>query len=122
MQKVKALLIKANPIEVSRVELTNLDDYRKAVNGHIEHIMLSEGISMYVNDEGKLLDLPINPVATLATMINSNIQDVIAGDVVITSHLNPKGVRDGGDYDVPSWAVDAFEYLGKIADKVVLQR
>lgn len=122
MQKVKALLIKANPTEVSKVEVSNLDDYRKAVNGHIEHVMLNEGLSMYINEEGKLLDLPVNPTATLATMINSRIEDVICGDVLITCHLSPQGVRDGADYDVPAWAVDAFEYLAKFADKAVLQR
>lgn len=59
----------------------------------------------YVHDEGKLLDLPLNPMACIL------FDQVIHGDVVLVNGTNPEnGDYDGESYDVP---VAFSEYLIK---------
>lgn len=51
----------------------------------------------YVHDEGKIIDLPLNPVATV--LFEQNIY----GDVLLVSGTNPEtGEYDGENYDVPT--------------------
>ena len=51
----------------------------------------------YVHDEGRILKLPLNPMATMLFEQN------IFGDVVLVSATNPEtGEADGEDYDIPS--------------------
>jgi len=51
----------------------------------------------YVHDEGRILNLPLNPMATMLFEQN------IFGDVVLVSATNPEtGEADGEDYDIPS--------------------
>lgn len=51
----------------------------------------------YVHDEGRILDLPLNPVATV--LFEQNLY----GDVLLVSGTNPEtGEYDGENYDVPT--------------------
>jgi hypothetical protein len=51
----------------------------------------------YVHDEGRIIDLPLNPVATV--LFEQNIY----GDVLLVSGTNPEtGEYDGENYDVPT--------------------
>jgi hypothetical protein len=60
-----------------------------AVGGYIEHITLDgvfEGYSLYVNEEGKLLNLPINKVATaIWERVFGVYTDIIVGNAVLVS-------------------------------------
>lgn len=55
----------------------------------------------YVNDEGIILDLPINAMASIM------FQRELYGPVVVVSATNPSGTSDGDNYDVPEWFMDA---------------
>jgi hypothetical protein len=54
----------------------------------------------YVHDEGIILGLPLNKMATLM------FRRELYGDVVVVSGTSPKGEYDGDNYDVPSWFSD----------------
>lgn len=84
---------------VLSVELRKIEDYQQVVGGWIEGVGLGLG-TMYVNEEGKLKNLPLNPVATKLARASSSIfaADYIAGDVVLVGPADPEGedtnVRD----------------------------
>lgn len=70
-------------------ELTSLQG---AVGGYVQVIELSEDFTLWVNEEGKLLGLPENGIATAIwwTRFGTNT-DIICGDVVFTGGLDEDG-------------------------------
>lgn len=67
----------------SPISSLTLDSLQAGVDGYIERITLSDGSSMYINEEGKLNGLPINEEATRLARPVLMADDYIVGDVVI---------------------------------------
>lgn len=63
-----------------------LEELKSVVGGYIEIVPLEEGYSMVVNEEGKLLNLPINEGATRVYRASRNTEDFIVGNVLICSN------------------------------------
>ena len=63
-----------------------LDELKSVVGGYIEIVPLDELYSMVVNEEGKLLNLPINEGATRVYRTSKNTDDFIVGNVLICSN------------------------------------
>ena len=85
---------------------------QKAVSGWIECVRLNNGVDMWVNEEGKILDLPYNPTATAIFWANFGfMSDVIVGNVIFTSS-NDEG-------DTIGLNVSQVEYLKEIAFDIV---
>jgi hypothetical protein len=75
---------------VSQVQIpqddTSLEFLQGLVGGLIEYIALSGDLHMYVNEEGKLNDLPFNNNATaLLKLERPELNDIILGDAVVVS-------------------------------------
>lgn len=89
----KSVVIKSSGV----VEFKNLDDLRslqQAVGGYIEAIMCGEVGSGYVNETGKLENLPINMLATYIWAFCNGwetLQDVLCGDVIFTGTVDEEG-------------------------------
>lgn len=49
-------------------DLSSLDDYREVVGGNIGYMHVTDDIGLYVHDEGLLINLPQNNVATRAVV------------------------------------------------------
>lgn len=63
-----------------------LQELQKAVGGYIELVVLSGDTVMYLNEEGKIYDLPINEEATkLFREAHPNTNDYIVGNVIVGS-------------------------------------
>lgn len=95
----KALLINAEDGTVSVVQTPSenaLPFLQEAVGGYIDCVRSDEFIG-YVNDEGLLIGLPLN---TLASVLFSRY---LVGNVVIVGAYNDKGEYDGDDHDIPAW-------------------
>ena len=100
----KSVIVKANG-EIETKNLDTLASLQDAVGGHIEAIGLSNKnlghASGYVNEEGKLIGLPINKVATLLWMVVNGykeLHDVLVGDVIFTGEVDEEGnTRDISD-------------------------
>lgn len=93
---VKALLLKTTG-EVLPLELHEDTEYptiRDAVGGWIDAVSAEELVG-YVHDEGLLIGLPAN---VMASVIFSR---PLVGDVVIVGGLNAQGKSDGESHDVP---------------------
>jgi len=58
---------------------TDLDTLQKFVGGYIEFYQFTDGSALVVNEEGKLLDLPVNKTATALTQVKRK-PDLIVGD------------------------------------------
>ena len=86
---MKALYIKAHPFSVELLEINDtLEVYQHLVGGWIE-VVCAAGLQRYhslmvVNEEGVLLDLPVNPLASML------YGEYIAGDVVIVGRADPE--------------------------------
>ena len=70
-----------------------LADLQKAVGGLIECVSLTkkENMDMWVNEEGKLLGLPQNPIATSLYVDEHGTRDVMVGDVIVTGGSDDEG-------------------------------
>ena len=58
----------------------NLENLQAAVGGLIQAIDLAPELTMWCNDEGKLMGLPVNPVATALWTRYYGETDVIVGN------------------------------------------
>lgn len=66
--------------EVEMPKKDGLSFMQQVVGGYIEIVRLSNGRLMVLNEEGKLLRLPLN---VKATALYNNLNDVIVGDVLV---------------------------------------
>lgn len=113
MASARATVVKTNgDVEFITLPETNayltIQDY---VGGVFDVVNVpDEGIVVYVNDEGLLIGLEPNAVASLIT------NRLLVGDAVIVGTLDASGNEDGENYDVPTkfhnanFAVVAKEY------------
>jgi hypothetical protein len=89
-----AIIIKTN-YEMVAVDLKasdELETLQSAVGGWIEAVDLAEDLTMWVNEEGKLKGLEVNPIGTdLFNKYFKDHRDIIVGDIVLTGGTNSKG-------------------------------
>jgi hypothetical protein len=72
---------------------------REFCGGHFDCVRVNDTqVVLYVHDEGHLIGLPINPVATAFA------RQILAGTVVMVGSHSPQGVYDGENYSVPKVA------------------
>jgi hypothetical protein len=102
--QINAVVIPANESELPRqhqLAVARLVDYQELVGGLIEGVALDKPPArMYMNEEGKLRDLPINRRATLLLWAHNRpfrYQDVIMGDAFLVGQPD----REGSDTSVP---------------------
>lgn len=92
---IKAVLLKTDGSKtIKEYEQLTLQDIQSAVGGIYECVYLpNQNIDMLCNEEGKILMLDQNPIATALYHTNHGPKDVIVGDVLLTN-----GVNLDGDY------------------------
>lgn len=71
--------------------LTSYDAINKGVGGYIECVSLAENLDMYVNEEGKLMALPMNLIGQSFWTDRYGMTDIIVGDVVFTGGVDDEG-------------------------------
>jgi hypothetical protein len=76
-----------------------------------------EEIVGYVHDEGLLIGLPVNAVASML------FQRPLVGDCVVIGSLNEKGEYDGENHDVPMAYTSGrfFDFAKEIAEMEVIK-
>lgn len=89
-------------------EQGGLEALQEAVGGYIEHVTLARGVAgMYVHDEGLLIDLPVNPLASyLYATVGGRTP--ICGPAVLVGGPD----AEGRDLDVPMQLVDILARQG----------
>jgi hypothetical protein len=69
-----------------------LKSLQNAVGGYVQVIELEDDFTMWVNEEGKLLNLPVNEIATVIWEVRFGLDtDIICGDVVFTGGMDEDG-------------------------------
>lgn len=105
MSVMKAVVIPADSNQPARVvhEKLTLEYLQAVVHGLIEAVNISQVLTdsgrkhvactMFVNETGKLIGLPVNPRATdlAALAIGGWIRDIIVGDCIIVGPPGPQG-------------------------------
>lgn len=78
----------------------------EAIGGYFDVAYSDDGdYHGYVHDEGLLIGLPINPVATAL------FGRIMAGPCVVLGRFNDEGESDGHEYSVPANAIRNVEYI-----------
>jgi hypothetical protein len=78
----------------------SLDTLQTAVGGWVQAIDLDESLTMWLNEEGKLVGLPHNPYAQFAWDKRFGAHtDYTVGDVVFTGGTDDEGYTLGLDQD-----------------------
>lgn len=89
------------PIRQQQINPSDLSAYRGLVGGNLEVVELSRpSASLYINEEGKLDELPLNQRATVLTWTHNSAfrgRDLILGDAFIVGPVD----RRGDDLTVP---------------------
>lgn len=90
--KTFAILRTNNKIEICSVDPEKEYDFLSgAVGGYIEAVHISDSLVMWVNEEGKLENLPVNYLGTGLWEARFGRTDVIVGDVVLTGGVDEEG-------------------------------
>ena len=87
---MKAVIIKTGGSkEVVEFDRTNSYEVLSgAVDGYIQQVPLDDiGVTMYVNEEGKINGLQQNPIATALWIDQWDETDVMVGDVICVSNI-----------------------------------
>jgi len=71
-----------NEVKPQNGKYFTLEELQSIVDGYIECVYLNDGMTMVVNEEGKLNNLPFNYSATEIAH-NSGIFDAIVGAVLV---------------------------------------
>jgi len=96
-------------LDISSQTLTKL---QTAVGGWVEAIDLTERLTMWCNEEGKIISLPHNPYAQYFwdKMFGAHT-DYIVGDIVLTGGVDSEGETVGLSAEQVEW-VQFF--IGKV--------
>jgi hypothetical protein len=104
------LVVPADGTQPYRMTFGDEPDQRpqKIVGGYIELIQGPLGVAGYCNEEGKLLNLPINRRASMffrAPHPHGPGWDDIRGDVVLFDNMRP-ALETADEGDAPEWLDD----------------
>lgn len=101
------------PVRLEQLDKADLGVYRRLVGGPLEAVELERpAASLYLNEQGKLEELPINPRATLIVWVHNSRyrgHDTIVGDVFIVGPVD----EEGDDLTVPDELVALFTKPGR---------
>jgi hypothetical protein len=103
---MKAILIETTG-KVSRIEIRDYKDIQVAVGGYIQWIPFAESNAAYVNEEGKLLNLPENYLATRLCFkydVGLSSSDYISGNMVVVGQSD----NDGSEMDIDDELAEAL--------------
>jgi hypothetical protein len=91
---MKALVITSTGVTTVEDITPDLDTLQSLVGGYIEAAPTDGSVTVYVNEEGKVTGLPVNPEATrlyykLAPFMEGH--DILVGTVVILGPVDDEG-------------------------------
>ena len=102
--------------EILDLETDILEKLQAAVGGLIQAVDLHDDLTLWCNEEGKLIGLTPNIIGTHLYEKNFAVTDVIMGDIVFTG-----GTDDEGDnLALPTaWLVQLQELAGKLREAII---
>lgn len=70
---------------------SQLKELQEAVGGWVQAVDFTPNLTLWCNEEGKLIGLPINPMATFLWEKYFGLTDVICGNVIFTGGTGDEG-------------------------------
>lgn len=118
LKNVQGVIIKPDGTHVEKV-FKQLTDYQDAINGYIEAVRLYDynGVEVacaYVDDEGLLKQLPLNPMGSAISFLFGNTP-YLAGNVVIVG----KADNQGYDTDIPEYLSTLIKNISAKQEEVI---
>ena len=97
----------------------SLEKLQKAVGGYVQAIDLCEGLTMWCNEEGKMMSLPHNPFGqafweTAFPVSEFGRTDYIVGDIVLTGGADNEGDTLGLTSDEIEALLETVNYVTNI--------
>ena len=97
----------------------SLEKLQKAVGGYVQAIDLCEGLTMWCNEEGKMMSLPHNPFGqafweTAFPVSEFGRTDYIVGDIVLTGGADNEGDTLGLSSDEIEALLETVNYVTNI--------
>ena len=80
-----------NIVEIKEVESIEYETLSTAVNGMIELVSINKDIDMWLNEEGKIIGLEPNVIASMIFYKAFSQLDIIKGNVIITGGSDDDG-------------------------------
>jgi len=94
-----AITLNAETNEAKEVQLpdgeSQLKELQEAVGGWVQAVDFTPQLTIWVNEEGKLHGLPINPMATFLWEKYFGLTDYICGNVIFTGGTDDEGYTLG---------------------------
>lgn len=94
-----AITLNAETNEAKEVQLpdgeSQLKELQEAVGGWVQAVDFTPQLTIWVNEEGKLHGLPINPMATFLWEKYFGLTDYICGNVIFTGGTDSEGYTLG---------------------------
>jgi hypothetical protein len=97
--------------EILDLETDILEKLQAAVGGLIQAVDLHDDLTLWCNEEGKLIGLTPNVIGTHLYEKNFGMMDVIMGDIVFTGGTDDEGENLALPYP---WQVQLQELAGKL--------
>lgn len=106
--------------EVLDIETDSLKKLQEAVGGWVEAADLRDDLTLWCNEEGKLINgMLTNVIGTHLWEKSFGMTDVIMGDIVLTGGTDD----DGDNLGLPTaWLIQLQELAGKLRKAYVKQR
>jgi hypothetical protein len=79
------------PVQVLDLTEDALTKMQAVVDGWVQCVDLTEDVSLWCNEEGKMVGLPVNPVGTSVWVHQYGETDIIVGNIVLTGGADEEG-------------------------------
>lgn len=79
------------PVQVLDLTEDSLSKMQAVVDGYVQCVDLTEQVSLWCNEEGKMNGLPVNRVGTSMWIEQYGETDIIVGNIVLTGGADDEG-------------------------------
>lgn len=79
------------PVQVLDLTEASLSKMQAVVDGYVQCVDLTEQVSLWCNEEGKMNGLPVNRVGTSMWIEQYGETDIIVGNIVLTGGTDDEG-------------------------------
>lgn len=79
------------PVQVLDLTEDSLSKMQAVVDGYVQCVDLTEQVSLWCNEEGKMNGLPVNRVGTSMWIEQYGETDIIVGNIVLTGGTDDEG-------------------------------
>jgi hypothetical protein len=104
--------------EVLDLSSNEYEQLSGAVGGLIQAVDLKPDLTVWMNEEGKLMDLPVNIIGTHMWERSFGQTDILVGDIVFTGNTDDEGETTDLSH---AWLVQLEEFAARLRRTVLVE-